>query len=324
MGAAAVVRIGGPNSGHTVLSDDEHRRAFRQLPTSALLPEVTSVIGPGSYIDATVLADEIAETGLGPDQLTIDPAAVLVTEADRQEEVDRGLQKTIGSTLSGTGAAVARRVRRDATVTFAASAGALARFVRPTSPLLRGVLDGGGRVIVEGTQGHGLSILHTSSPPYATSRDTTAAAFLAEAGLSPLDVDDVVMVIRAFPIRVAGNSGPLPLEASWRELQQRGHHDHDLTEYSTVTHRPRRVGLFDPAVVNSAITINQPTRIALNHLDYADHECCVTGALTSAARAVAKEIEGQIGRRISLLGWGPGVLEHDGVVTRISRDLRSA
>src|SRR4051794_745727 len=79
MGAAAVVRIGGPNSGHTVLSDAEERRAFRHLPTAALLPGVTSVIGPGSYVDARLLADEIADTGLGPDQVLIDPAAVVVT-----------------------------------------------------------------------------------------------------------------------------------------------------------------------------------------------------------------------------------------------------
>jgi len=63
-------------------------------------------------------------------------------------------------------------------------------------------------VIIEGTQGFGLSLLHAADYPYVTSRDTTAAAFVSEAGLSPLDVDDIVLVLRAFPIRVGGNSGP--------------------------------------------------------------------------------------------------------------------
>ena len=63
------------------------------------------------------------------------------------------------------------------------------------------------RVVIEGTQGFGLSVLHGGYYPKATSRDTTAAGFLAEAGLSPLDVDDVTLVVRAHPIRVAGEFG---------------------------------------------------------------------------------------------------------------------
>ena len=41
---------------------------------------------------------------------------------------------------------------------------------------------------------------------------------MAEAGLSPNMGYEVVLVCRTFPIRVAGNSGPLPGEISWPHL----------------------------------------------------------------------------------------------------------
>ena len=84
--------------------------------------------------------------------------------------------------------------------------------------MLRRLLSSNERVVIEGTQGFGLSLYHGGHYPKATSRDTTAGTFVGEAGLSPLDVDDVKMVIRTFPIRVAGDSGELPNETTWKAV----------------------------------------------------------------------------------------------------------
>jgi adenylosuccinate synthase len=70
--AAAVVRVGGSNSGHTGFATDGERHVLRQLPTAALLPDVLCVLGPGSYIDADLLLAEIARTGLDSSRLLID------------------------------------------------------------------------------------------------------------------------------------------------------------------------------------------------------------------------------------------------------------
>ena len=59
MGAVAAIRIGGPNSGHTVIAPNGKPIIFRHLPTSALLPDVHCIIGPGSYLDVDVLLGEI-------------------------------------------------------------------------------------------------------------------------------------------------------------------------------------------------------------------------------------------------------------------------
>ena len=120
----------------------------------------------------------------------IDPAAVVIDDSMRVEERDAGLIDAIASTGQGVGSALARRVMRHASVRFARDSANLRRFVRTGLPqILADALKRGLRVLVEGTQGFGLSVLHGGHYPYATSRDTTAAGALSEAGLSPRDVD---------------------------------------------------------------------------------------------------------------------------------------
>jgi adenylosuccinate synthase len=321
--AAAVVRVGGPNSGHTGVAVDPagRRELFRQLPTAAVLPGVMSVLGPGSYIDLLVLEEEIARVGLTPGRLAIDPNAVIVAEEDRAIEREAALGERIGSTQTGTGAAVVRRALREQGVRFASHESKLAPFVQDTSARLRKLLDDGERVLVEGTQGLGLSVLHSPHYPYVTSRDTTAAGAVAEAGLSPMDIDEVVLVIRSFPIRVAGNSGPFGSEEiTWDALAAEGGHATPFHEVTSVTKRARRVSRFDPRLVRRAIAVNQPTLMVLNHVDYVDADQTPESALSTVAAAFVRSVEAEIGRRIDLIGLGP-----DSLVSRAgARSIRVA
>ena len=299
--ASIAVRVGGSNSGHTVI-DRGIARVFRHLPTAAILPDVLCMIPAGSYIDPDVLQTEVSSIDLSPDRLVIDPNAVVITEREKQEEATSGLRETIGSTGSGTGAAVIRRIARDRTVCFAAHDDQLRPYARPVRALIRERLDRGERIIIEGTQGFGLSLLHSQDYPNVTSRDTTAAGFISEAGLSPLDVDDVILVIRAFPIRVAGKSGDLPLEIDWETVAKEGGHRQEFVERTSVTGKIRRVARFDPDVVRAAIGANQPTRIVLNHLDYVDSNCDSFGDLTPKARAFVRDLEAAISLRVDFVG----------------------
>jgi len=147
-----------------------------------------------------------------------------------------------------------------------------------------------------------LSLLHADDYPFVTSRDTTAAGFVSEAGLSPLDVDEIVLVIRAFPIRVPGNSGPLPNEIDWNEVS-RISGTGSIEERTSVTDCVRRVARFDPRVVQAAIEVNQPTKLVLNHVDYVDSHCRDLCALTPKAANFVKEVESKIDRSIDLVGF---------------------
>lgn len=301
-GARAAVRVGGPNSGHTVYADSGEKYIFQHLPTAAILPDVSCVMATGSYIDVSRLLNEVALIGLPVSRLKVDPHAVIITEQDCMDEHLVGLRAGIGSTLTGTGAAVMNRISRTRPIRFAKDEPRLRPFLADTKELLTGMLDAGDRVVIEGTQGYGLSVLHTPHYPYATSRDTTAAGFLSEVGLSPMDVDDVVMVIRTFPIRVPGNSGPLTNEISWEQLTAESGADAPIVEITSVTKSVRRVARFDSEVVRSAIRANRPTRLVLNHLDYIDRQGQVMGRLTANRMRALEVIERAIDRVVDCVG----------------------
>jgi len=252
---AVAIRVGGTNSGHTAVDNNGHRLALRQLPAASIDRSVRVILPAGSYIDIAVFREEVRRLELGPDQVAVSPMARIITEEHKSWERDADLGRAIGSTQSGTGAAVMAMTAREAANFPLKSIQAeevpeLQDYLTDTALELRGILNAGKRVVVEGTQGFGLSLLHGGVWPKATSRDTTAAAFLAEAGLSPLDVDDVTLVIRCHPIRVAGDSGPLPGQTSWEQIAAEAGITEDIHELTTVTAKLRRVGEFDPETVS--------------------------------------------------------------------------
>src|SRR5207245_10544510 len=124
-------------------------------------------------------------------------------------------------------------------------------------------------VFVEGTQSTGLSLYH-GQYPHVTSRDTTVAGCLSEAGISPSRVRKVIMVVRSYPIRVQdpskSTSGPMSQELTWREISRRSGvplSELQRTEKTSTTHRKRRVGEFDWELLRRAASLNAPTDIAL-------------------------------------------------------------
>jgi adenylosuccinate synthase len=285
------VRVGGPNSGHTVYRGNE-RLIFRILPTGVIERNVTAILPAGSYVDLSILKEELKVSELSDERLLIDENAVIVSEKNLNAEVGSGLRDSIGSTNSGTGNAVVERILRRGDEILAKNCKVLSKYIVDTKRIMRKACDDGEKIIIEGTQGYGLSLLHSKDYPYVTSRDTSAAAFLSETGLSPFDVENIVMVIRAFPIRVSGNSGPLPNEIDWATVRQEAGRDEDMTEYTSSTKRVRRVARFDAAIVKRSIECNRPNTIVLNHVDYfANHKANLNSIIDNIKRQIDLEID---------------------------------
>lgn len=303
----AVVRVGGPNSGHTAYDRSGRKFALRQLPAGAVDRSVDVVFPAGSFIDVDVLQSEIDILDYPRDRIFISPYANVITLEQKAWEREAGLVSGIGSTGSGVGAAVMAAVAREAS-NFpvhrhdAAHCEPLEQYLCDTTLLMRKWLDADARIFIEGTQGFGLSLYDGGFWPKATSRATTAAAALAETGLSPMDVDNVALVIRSYPIRVSGNSGPLPGETSWETISGSIKSDVDIREFTTVTKKLRRVGQFDASVVRAAVAANNPTILVLNHLDYIGPE---TDLNAGASRVVdfIQDVSDAIGRTITHFGF---------------------
>jgi adenylosuccinate synthase len=101
------------------------------------------------------------------------------------------------------------------------------------------------------------------------------------------------MVIRTFPIRVGGTSGPFENEISWEQVRARSNAPIVVPEYTSVTKKLRRVAMFNAAAVKRACEYNQPTSLAVMGMDRLDHTN--TGAMEFAnLSAAAREFLAQL------------------------------
>jgi len=140
-------------------------------------------------------------------------------------------------------------------------AGRLEPHVTDTSMLIHRALRDGKRVMFEGAQGTLLDLDH-GTYPFVTSSNPVAGYALASAGCSPLEVDRVVGIVKAYVTRVG--AGPFPteqLDEIGERLGVRG------KEFGTVTGRKRRCGWFDAALGRYAARLNGLTEMFITKLD---------------------------------------------------------
>jgi len=116
-------------------------------------------------------------------------------------------------------------------------------------------------ILLEGAQGTFLDI-DFGTYPFVTSSSATAGGACVGAGLSPLKIDKVVGVAKAYTTRVG--EGPFPTEfpADFAEfIRKKGN------EFGATTGRPRRCGWFDSVMVKEAILLNGISELAIMKLD---------------------------------------------------------
>ena len=149
-----------------------------------------------------------------------------------------------------------------------------------TTWLVQGALKRGEHVLLEGAQGTLLDLDH-GSYPFVTSSNPVAGGACTGGGIGPLQVDEVIGVMKAYSTRVG--SGPYPtelLDGIGHGIAERGN------EYGTVTGRPRRVGWFDAVPLRYAVAVNSVTSIMLNKLD-------ILSGIERLRICVAYEIDGR-------------------------------
>jgi adenylosuccinate synthase len=307
------IRVAGPNAGHTAYDPDGREWKLRTIPVGAVTSRTCQLhLAAGSEIDPLVLATEMSmleEAGHDVTRrLTIHPSATILEPRHQRQESEAGIVGRVGSTGKGIGAARAERVMRTAFTyrEFAAGKPSASALMSESGPF---DLDGVGTVVIEGTQGYGLG-LHTRFYPQVTSSDCRAIDFLAMAGISPWDDQvldlQVILVARTFPIRVAGNSGPLKGESTWADLGL-------PEERTTVTNNIRRVGTWDAQLLDEAIRANgggnwsQNVTLAITMLDQLFPESAgkTESDLPADAREWLVEIQDAFETTISYVGTGP-------------------
>ena len=146
--------------------------------------------------------------------------------------------------------------------------------------LVQDALAQGDHVLLEGAQGTLLDLDH-GSYPFVTSSNPIAGGACTGGGIGPLQVDEVIGVMKAYSTRVG--SGPYPTELTdeiGAGIASRGN------EVGTTTGRPRRVGWFDAVPLRYAVAVNSASSIMLNKLD-------ILSGIDEICLCVAYEIDGR-------------------------------
>lgn len=281
----AHVRVGAANAGHTFYVEGE-KFVVQQVPCAAYAsPHATLVLGAGAMITPHILLEEIERNaewreskGLPQAKLVIDPKAHVIQNYQVELEQQSRLGARIGSTSTiareGIGAAQAEKVWRSAEcVQVRDDIELLSKLDKwtyltcedryPAATCIREH----DRILLEGTQGTGLSLTHGFFP-YTTSRETTASGLAAECGVGPKYIGEVIVVFRTFPIRVAGNSGPFYPDSEELTFKDIGVEE----ERTTVTKLTRRIATFSYEQLKDAVTLNAATQLAITFADYLEPE----------------------------------------------------
>jgi adenylosuccinate synthase len=146
--------------------------------------------------------------------------------------------------------------------------------------IVQDALRRGDHVLLEGAQGTLLDLDH-GSYPFVTSSNPVAGGACTGGGIGPLQVDEVIGVMKAYSTRVG--SGPFPTELFdevGQGIAERGR------EFGTVTGRPRRVGWFDTVPLRYAVAVNSASAIVLNKLD-------ILSGIETIRLCVAYDIDGR-------------------------------
>ncbi len=291
----AYVRAGvGPNAGHSVYHKGV-KYALRQLPSGFLDRNAELYIGAGVLVNPKVLFEEIKNFQIDKKKVHLDYNTGIIKEEHIVKDSTSENSKMIGTTKTGCGPAMEDRVGRR--MKLAKEYPELTEFLCDVSARL----EAHERVLVEGSQGFMLSNYH-GTYPFVTSKDTSVGSFLADVGIGPKRVGEIIMVMKSYTTRVG--SGPLKDELKEEEIKSAG-----LEEYGTVTGRMRRVSKslhFED--LRKAVRINTPTCIALTKIDvvfpgakgkksYVD--------LPNEAKAFVENIESELNTKVRYIGTGP-------------------
>ena len=156
----------------------------------------------------------------------------------------------------------------------------LAPHIADTTALVQGALAAGNHVLFEGAQGTLLDLDH-GTYPFVTSSNPVAGGACTGGGIGPLQIDQVIGVMKAYATRVG--TGPFPTELQdgiGQHLLERGR------EFGTTTGRQRRCGWFDAVPLRYAVAINSVSSIMVNKLD-------ILSGLAAVRLCVAYRIDGR-------------------------------
>ena len=306
-----VVCAWGPNAGHTFIDHNDRKYVHTMIPNGIVSPGLRRVlIGPGAVVNPIAMTAELQSC---MDHMAygvvfaIHESAAVVQNRHVQEEQVYG--RLIGSTMKGTGAAVAEKITRRTPdrpiIARDALRGTELEQYVVNAEAYNELVDESRIMLVEGSQGFSLSI-NQGFYPHITSRECTTNQILSDCGIpfiNGLEAPIVYGVARTYPIRVAnrydesgkmiGTSGgcyPDQMELEWKTIRRE-------PELTTVTKLPRRLFSFSQEQIRQAVRMNGVDYVFLNFANYCDSDIILEDIMSKIEDYAP----------VTWTGWGPTI-----------------
>jgi len=318
-----IARAGvGPNAGHTVYKDGK-KYGLRMIPCGFVNESSKLFIGAGVLIDIERFLYEVELTET-EGRIFLDKRCGVIEQ--RHKDLDAGdsfLKKTVGTTGSGCGPANAERASRK--LKLAKDFPELKKFIIDVPLELNSAIEKKQEILVEASQGFGLSLFY-GSYPFVTSKDTTASMAITDLGIGPTRVTEVNVVYKAYLTRVGEGEmvGRITEDNVakydyWNDLLKKADEKgiqgsanekiaFYLGEKGTVTGRPRRVGNFDFSLAKYSSMLNGATQLSITCMDRLFPECykiTEKKKLSERAKRYIEKIETELKTKVTLISTGP-------------------
>lgn len=308
------------NAGHTYVKNTGEKIIVSHLPMAMINKNTKLCLNAGSVITPEILENELIKYKdiIGDRKIYIHPRAMIIKEKHREQE--KKIIKS-GSTFKGCGVAQAEKIIRypgvelmkDYYEKFSDYAKSKIEVVDTSIILNQSKYS----ILIEGAQGADLDINYGLDYPNVTSRQCGASQLIADAGISPFNVKDIIMIIRPYPIRISNKtnigvdiySGDYDgsKELTWEEIRKRCNSEIDFKEYTTVTKKVRRVFEMNWDRLKYNVMINRPTQIVLNFAQYIDwgaYKCNSYEDLPIKVKDFIHKIEETTNTPVTMIGTG--------------------
>lgn len=308
-----------PNASHTVVDDDDVEFVFKIFPGGSQYHEKLKAIYivDNAAIELDTLWKEMEFLGIPREKVRISPRCGVVQQIDKDFETGLcdldgnyfekgkegdGTVKT-GTTASGSGAVLAKKVVRNKTLVTAKDIAELSDMIYDMGEIV-GRLERGESALFEIAQGFPLSLNHHLFAPHTTSRNVTVTNALNDANIPPKYAGNVILNWRTFPIKIhswkykcketgkflhwdevqnkskdeydkiesySGDFYPDQTEISWEDITKNSGSETPIMECTTLTKLPRRIATFSPKNLEEAIMFNRTngnTFLVINFVNY--------------------------------------------------------
>jgi len=313
-----------PNASHTVIDDDGKNFVFKIFCGGSQYHDKLDAvyIVDNAAIELETLWKEIKYLGIPKRKVRISPRCAIVQQIDKdyeaglcsidgdyysKDELRDGTVKT-GSTCSGSGSVLAKKVMRNKSLVLAKDIDELADMLYDMDEIIN-LLDNGGCGLMEIAQGFPLSMNHHNFAPHTTSRNVTVTNAMNDANLPTKYSNGGSILInwRTFPIKIHSNkykckktgrflhwdevessvagidydvidspSGdfyPDQTELTWDQITKMSKSETPLMECTTLTKLPRRIATFSEKNLIEAIKFNDTGGkiwLCVNFINYVD------------------------------------------------------